>query len=1385
MDRRHALASGLALPDRATGAVLFADISGFTPLTQALAEELGRQRGPEEITRLLNGVYTPLIDAIHRYRGSVVGFAGDAITCWFDRDDGLRAATSALALQEIMQGLRTVVTPGGTQHILAIKVALVAGSVRRFVVGDPAVQLIDVLAGKTLDRVALGEHLASPGEVLAHRSLVGQAGRRLSVNQWRTDPASGEQFGIVDGLSAPSAPRPWPDLPPLRHDLTRPWVLPPVYERFAHGEPIFSAELRPCTPVFLKFSGIDYDEDAEAGSKLDAFIRWTQAVLTGYEGFLVQVTMGDKGSYLYAAFGSPIAHDDDPSRAVAAALRLRVPPLELRAIQGLQIGITTGLTRSGAYGADSCRTFGMQGNEVNMAARLMSHALPGQILVSQRIVERAARQYRFNSLGTIAVKGSSQPAPVAEVAGQLSAAAMVSAHLYDSPLLGRDALMAELTGRLRSAQAGHGCVIRLEGPAGIGKSHLAAAFCKRAVDLGWQVASGACHSTAQNTAFYPWRQVFRTLLDLQAEDIRAAYDEVDGAAEQRVLEATVETLLRSANTVDASLRSRLPLLGDLLGFPMADNAVTANLDPRLRQEAVFGLAVDVVQALSDRQPLLLALEDINWMDEVSVELTTAIARAIGDVPITLLLAHRSPLQPGSPPAPSVSALPWHSGVTLAELGPDSVAALTEHTLQSPAAPLVQTLIHVKSQGNPFFAEELVAALREAGSLELQPDGRWQLSAKILDQLRAAACLTRAEDEWALVPNARLADAALGIPDTIQELVVSRIDRLPEDNKLTLRVASVIGHTFELGLLQGTHPASPTLDDLERQLESIADRDFVERDASMVQPTYSFRHQTTHEVTYETLLFSQRRQLHRAVAEWYEATVSDAPVAELTADSRLAPHFPVLVHHWHRAEDFDRERVYAILAGDQAARQYANIQAITYLSRALALTDASDRESRYDLIKKRATLYGWQGQRTEQAQAVDELDALAREMQDGSKQAEAAWSRADLARVTGKYDAALASVQQAVIYAGQVGEMALLGKSQALWGRILWRQNRYAEAQTHLEEALALAQRQNDPRQSAETLYYLGNNSFYQDRYAEAKARFEQAFAIYDELSDRQGQINCLHMFGTLQYRLRDYLGGQGYLERALALSREVGWRMNEAYTLGNLGNVYHDLGAHDQAEVHHLQALTICREIGDREGEAASLDTLGLIKHCEGDSQEALSYHEQAAAIHREIGSLRGLGYALSHQGHTWLSLDNAAAAGDAYTQALALRQQLGEASLAVDDLAGLAEVALATGARGVARTHVEQVLAAMAQNGVTGIEFPVRAYLTCYRVLSDTTRQGDLVDLERAQQVLAQGYRHVEEEAARIPDEALRARFLRDVPGNRELIDAWTRLTREHPTPD
>lgn len=409
MDRRQALARGEGLPDRALGAALFADLSGSTPLAEGLARELGLERGAEEISRHLNRVFGALIDEVERYGGSVIGFAGDAITCWFDGDDGLRATTSALAMQDAMGQFTTVSTPTGTAFSLGIKAAVAVGPVRRFLVGDPAIQQIEILAGQTLRTLSSADHLAGKGEVVVHAQVVERAVPSLEVRGWRSETESGERFALVAGGVGPVAAAPWPDLgaDTLTPAQCRPWVPGPVYEISRSGANPFLAELRPVASLFLQFTGIDYDNDEQAPSKLDAYVRWVQGIVEGHDASLLRVSDGDKGSTLHIAFGAPTAHEDDAARAIDAALELASTPAELAYMTGTQIGVAQGLMWTGAYGGRTRRKYGVLGDKANLAARLMQ-AAAGGILCDDVIFQGAVSRFAFEALAPIAVKGKDE-----------------------------------------------------------------------------------------------------------------------------------------------------------------------------------------------------------------------------------------------------------------------------------------------------------------------------------------------------------------------------------------------------------------------------------------------------------------------------------------------------------------------------------------------------------------------------------------------------------------------------------------------------------------------------------------------------------------------------------------------------------------------------------------------------------------------------------------------------------------------------------------------------------------------------------------------------------------------------------------------------------------
>jgi len=1403
MDRRQALARGSALPDQTQGAALFADISGFTPLTEALAESLGPQRGAEELTRQLNLVYEALIAEVDRYRGSVIGFSGDAITCWFDGDDGLRATTCALAMQTAMGQLAAVTTPSGVTVTLAMKASVATGPVRRFVVGDPEVQVIDVLAGSTLVHLAATDHQASKGDVVLDPAAAASLGARLQVREWRVEPDTALRYPVVRGLTQLAAPAPWPALAhgALPEEHARRWLLRPIYERVHSGQGEFLSELRPAASVFVRFAGIDFDGDPAAGSKLDAYIRWVQQVVARYEGSLIQVTIGDKGSYFYAAFGAPLAHDDDPDRAVATALELQAPPAALAYIHSVQIGISAGRMRTGAYGGVTRRTYGVLGDEVNLAARLMVHAAPGTILVSPRIVDVVGRRYDLQDLGLISVKGKQAPIAVARVLGRSLPSSQRAATMFAHPLVGREPELAAIDAVLAAAQDGSGQILRVEGVAGVGKSHLAAAVVARAQGRGLRVALGASQSTTQGTAYTPWRQVFRTLLVLP-EDSRSNDDPAVGFARQ------IAALEASVGDTHPDWVPRLPLLSDLLGLPIPDNATTTGLDPELRQGALFALIGEMIHTWAQAQPLLLLIEDAHWMDEASLDLARTLGRTIARYPIVLALFHRPPLRAGQALFPDLERLAYHHPILLDELGPDGVAALIANRLGGPPAPLARGLIQARAQGNPFFIEELIDTLRETGRLEQRPDGIWALAEEIVAALRAAGCLVRdAEGNyWVLDPNASLANVNLGLPDSIHGIVLARLDRLPEMPKLTLKMASVIGRTFELDLLAAAHPLHLDAATLTIQIEEVASRDFVRLEAPVPQVVYLFKHNITQEVTYATLLFDQRRQLHRAVAEWYETTYGDGEA--------LATYYPLLVYHWRQAEDPDRERHYAALAGERAAAQFANTEAVTYLSRALELTPDAQAEERYRLLLVREAVHDRRGARDAQAADLAALDHLVTTRDSRPARAIIALRQAQYAYVTGDYPAALAATRQAIDRAITAADAGTEAAATLIRGKVLWYQGNYEMARALFLDAGTVARNSGHRNEEAESLRWLGqfylhrgNNATAEtsmdlaleiplaellaaaagspgsaaggdrprDRsrdYQTAREYCEQALTIFQATGNRAGATQTLNNLGLISTTLGDLETARTYGEQALKIFREVGDRKNEGFALSNLGITYLESGDAPAALRAQQEVLEICREIDDRQGEGVSQVNLAQVYHALDENAAARHACEQALSIARAIGDRQSEIYALNYLGQACEGLHDLAAAAAAYQKTLQLRREAGQDALTMDTLAGLARVALAEGRAAPARDYVDEILAWITANGIEGVEEPLRVYLTCYDVLRATGT--DAATTARAESVLTTMHGLLQERAARIGDPVRRRQYLDGIAAHRGIQAAW-----------
>ena len=422
IDRWHGLANGLSLPEYTTGTALIADISGYTMLTETLITTLGTRRGTEALTQQINLIYTALITEVHRYHGSVIGFSGDAITCWFDGlnqpedQAATRAISCAQAMQRAMGQFSALTLPNCETIRMCVKTALATGPARRLQVGNPADQLLDVLAGATLQRMARAEHAANPGEIVVDMPTALLLADRMFIQQWRLEGDPGEPsvlFAVIDGLADPCPPIPWEIPPSLPPHLARPWLLSALFDRLRAGLGDNVTELRSMVAVFLRFSGIDYDQNDAAGEQLNAYIHWVQSVLAEHTGILINMTIGDKGSYLFAAFGQSASNEQNAIGAVRAAITLCRPPPRFQFMPPVQVGISAGIMQIGSCGGELRRTYTILGDGVNLAARLMENALPGTALANRNVQLLTRDEFDWKLLPSIQVKGKRQAIRVA------------------------------------------------------------------------------------------------------------------------------------------------------------------------------------------------------------------------------------------------------------------------------------------------------------------------------------------------------------------------------------------------------------------------------------------------------------------------------------------------------------------------------------------------------------------------------------------------------------------------------------------------------------------------------------------------------------------------------------------------------------------------------------------------------------------------------------------------------------------------------------------------------------------------------------------------------------------------------------------------------------
>lgn len=1027
---------------------------------------------------------------------------------------------------------------------------------------------------------------------------------------------------------------------------------------------------------------------------------------------------------LEASFGATAAHEDDPERGVLAALAMQKaftaslagPAEEEQGTEhpselGLAVGVHTGEAIVAAVEVDDGQRGGTaMGEAVALAGRMQALAAAGEVRVSESTYRLVVPLFEWASPGDAGAEGKGYR-PLAHRRLVDKGRGLPGMR---SPLVGREQEFGALRGTIEDLQSGLGGIVTLVGEAGTGKSRLVAETHKWATrrtpkppvaDLEW--VEGRCLSYMTDTAYQVWLDMLRELL---------------GAAPDAPRDAVRDALRQEVWTLCAERMDDVyPFLARMMSLPL-DGDVGARLrglDAGGLKVLTFRAVETLVECAARRWPLAVICEDLHWVDPTSLELLEQLLTTTDRVPLLFICVFRPEMEHGC----------WRIKETAARLYHHRHTDLWLHPLSAAESEtLVGNLLHIeelpqnlrewildRAEGNPLYVEEILRSLIDDGVIvHDEKAGRWQAGKDLSDT---------------------------AIPDTLHGVLMARIDRLPAEARRLLQLASVIGRIFSYRVLA----AIAEKRGLDEHLVTLQRAQMIRERARVPEVEYVFKHVLTQAAAYEGLLRRAQRALHRRVAEAWERLYA----------GRIEEQLGLLAYHWERAGQAEKAAAYLRRAGEQAAAQFANAEAVAYLSRALDLTPEGDLAERYALLLARERVRDLQGAREAQRQDLATLEALAEVLADPGRQADVALRRVHLTFRTQDYEARAEAVQAAIRWAQVAQDVARQAAAHRELGRALRYRSDDNAARVELEQALLLARAAGSRQVEVDVLHELG--AIWDDLAEEESFLIEQ-LRICREMGNRRDEGRALRDLGYNFLLRAKYTETKAYFEASLQVCLETGNRRDEGWALHSLALVHNELGDHTTARAYGEQALHVHNETGDRLGETWTCVILCRAYAHAGDYAGARDWAVQTTEGYKAAA--------------TWFLGELALGQGDhqrARDHYEAVLRLIGESGTRCGALCGLARIALAEGDLAQAQGYAVEILHGLGAfhwaDLFLGLGFT--PYLVRYRILRAS---GD----SRARQVLDEGYRLLQERANEIDDQALRRSYLENVTVNREIIAAW-----------
>jgi class 3 adenylate cyclase/predicted ATPase len=1160
--------------ERVDGTLVMVDVSGFTRMSERLAAT-GKE-GSELLNNVLNEYFQLMLDTAWTHGGSNLKFGGDALLLLFQGNDHAnRAVMTGLDMQRANKKFPAL-RIGSERIKLRMSIGAHSGSFWSAAVGDPEKRMQHVVFGPNVNRVVSAEAEANAGEVLISEAT-------FEALTAKAETAQRADFHKVLGLSGkPEARTEKLRAEPIEAQRLRAYLPPPVTWSLGRASAASTADHRNVVVMFIHVLALEsvlaVDGPIKALTQLQEYVSVLVDQAERFGGFVAANDIYTEGVKFIVLFGAPVATEEDAANALRLALTMQAHVNESSLLLQQRIGINGGHVFAGDIGATHRREYTVIGDDVNLAARLMSAAEVGHLLVSRKTAQLAGASFELRDLPPVRVKGKSEPIAIQELVGDRGQAVSEAMPAHGA-LLGRDEEIQMLRDLCRDAEGGRAATVAITGEPGIGKSRLLAEFSQYIRMRGWAVHRSQSVPHSSGRPFDPWRQLLESLLGLQPESDPVARNEL------------VASWIAAHCSEFAPVAS---LLNGVLGVSLEETDEVRALVEEMRRLRLFELVTAIASAVAMEAPLALVIEDAHDADESSVELVNWLQdRLIGKTAL-LCLTYR-PSQ-----APQLETGPAVISIALQSLGQNASGSLVREALKIPRlSEAVVSVILEKARGNPLFLEEVAHTIRQSDDLRLALESGAIRTAEQLEGL---------------------------VPDRLEGVVMARIDRLDPECRELLRSASVIGNQFgmpHLGVLVGKDSRLRSL--VERlQGEEV----FVaEGDSGL-----AFKHALFQEVAYASLPFARRREMHHALAQHIEQTSDLDSVVEM-----LAHHYDRSGDKGKTLEFSLKagDKAKAVFANVEAIRHYTRasrlasddgVGAAEAASIETSLGDVLELTGRHEeaLGSYHRALDKCLGRRSRRRQPRSVQPPELKRIITGSpyllefasdicrKIGYVCERQSDYELASAWFDQARRSLPRGSAKRGLV-HIGIAG--------ILYRAGKLAEATRWCRRGLLLVEQSDDRSEVAHAHNLLG--VIYRDRglVRQAIKHRLQALKLYEETGQLIGQADTLNNLAVDYFVNGQWNEAQAQYLACLEIAERIGDVELIAIVHNNLGEVYLTLGDLTEAKLQFQKTIDAAPLLGNVAVAALAEANLGEALALEGRYKEGTDALDRSARALRRIGA--------------------------------------------------------------------------------------------------------------------------------------------------------------------